>query len=638
LNGLLEKGYHPHHSLDSSYYGALPKDDMQTSALEGSSSSVPDHESTLHRRLRGDAADTFPLPQSPPKVVKTPNPNRKRYLIILAVFIVVAATAIGAGVGVSLSHKSSSSLPTCSNANTTGSFCDLDAACVCTLDGSQCDGLAQSIVTLTPTMNALFTTNYTINSVYTAIWLATGLTGNNCVSQALLIDTPGLSSASYPNRTNWARSALLWNLVQSQNYTATQDLKSFTSNAPWSSLSSDGPITGQSASFSTTVSGFEFDFAAQAISQPSVSFIDNGEPVNEQISRVQSTALAALNRMYSYGQASSTQRGNALELYWTNVLGQSAVDLAAFRSAVLSASILIPFDATYNENSQALVNQMTNSSTQPFPVPLSCYPNLNASQLQQIDAIEETVYGLSAVSAASSFNTSCYPDRPLYGVLDVLRLRLPFIDSRTGLAMQAASLQSDVGPRAVVRSGEVLSALPRFSNASVFTATTTNPRNYGTLNNMDHVLLDFLSSIPDINVATAVATFLIGSNPLPPLNTSILAESISTIPSLEVAIFGSLLPADVLSVVSSFSSPSGSLFFGSNQGQTVRDWAIIGTSTSVVWAQSALSTQVARETSLTNTTFNEIWNNASLAIEENVSGVTVSNITSALSFTGLLSS
>lgn len=126
LNGLLEKGYHPHHSFDSSYYGALPKDDAQTSALEGSSSSVRDHESMLQRRLRGDVADPFPFnSQSLEKVSKAPNPKRKRYLIILAIFVVVAAAAIGAGVGVSLSHKSSSSLPTCSNPDTTGTFCDL---------------------------------------------------------------------------------------------------------------------------------------------------------------------------------------------------------------------------------------------------------------------------------------------------------------------------------------------------------------------------------------------------------------------------------------------------------------------------------------------------------------------------------
>ncbi|KAJ4486260.1 hypothetical protein J3R30DRAFT_3445515 [Lentinula aciculospora] len=630
LNGLLEKGYHPHHSVDS-YYGALPKEESHTSALEGSDSYVH----------VGDDETSWTDPPSQREVVKPPNPNRKRYLIALAIFLISAAAAIGAGVGVSLSHRSSSSLPTCSNANTTGMSCDLDATCVCTLSvSSQCNGLAQSIVALTPTMNQLFNTNYSVNSVYTAIWLADGsAVGSNCASQALLIDTPGLSSASTPNRTSWARSAMLWNLVQSQDVTAIQSLQSFTSGAPWSTLSSDGPISGKSSSFSVTASGFTFDFAAQTLTQPAVSFTANGQPVSEQISRVGSVALAALNRMYTYATASSTQRQNALELYWVNVLGQKASDLSIFRSAVVSSTILIPFDATYNATSQALSTQMTNSTTQPFPVPLSCYPGLNSTQIQQINDIEQTVYGLSAVSTATSFDTSCYPDRPLYGVLDVLRLRLPFIDTRTGAAMQAASLQHDVGPRAVIRSGEMLSALPLSSNASAFSAATSNPRDYGTLNNFDHVLLDYVSSILDVNVAIALASFLTStSNAVPPSNTSILASSIETIPSLEVAIFGSVLPSDIGSVLSSFVSPAGALFFGSTQGQSMRDWAIVGTGTSVVWAESALSTQVVRDNSLADATFEDIWENAALAIDSNAQNVGVGNITGSLQSTGEFSS
>ncbi|KIK71106.1 hypothetical protein GYMLUDRAFT_66319 [Collybiopsis luxurians FD-317 M1] len=630
LNGLLEKGYHPHHSLDS-YYGALPKDDSHASAFVGSGTSLRDGESSLLRR-RGDTSEVWDAQLSPRKS-RTPNPRRKRYIIILAVFIVIAAASIGAGVGVKLGQKQVSSLPKCSNESFTGTFCDLDATCVCTSNDSSCNGLAQSIISLTPTMNQHFSTNYTIPSVYTAIWLAAGSsTGSNCASQAILIDTPGLSAQSTPNRTSWARSALLWDLVQSQNVSAIQSLQSFTKSAPWSSLNnSDGPISGQS-SFSTNTSGFTFDFAAQIISQPAVSFAENGQPLNEQISRAGNTATAALNRMYSYAVASSTQRSNALQLYWTNVLGQKSSDLLNFQSVVKSSAILLPFDATYN----GVASQLSNS-TQMFPIPISCYPGLNASQIQQIDDIEQTVFGLSAVSPASSFNSSCYPDRPLYGVLDVLRLRLPFIDSRTGVATQAVSLQNDVYPRAIVRCGEVLGALPLSSNASSFTAATINPRSYGTLNNFDSVLLDYLSAIP-VDVAVALASFLLSStNGLPPSNTSTLASSIASIPSIEVTIFGTVLPSDVNNVVSSFVSPSGSLFFGSNQGQSVRDFAIIAAGQSVVWAQGALSTVVARDSSETDPTFQDIWTNAALAITNNASNVGVSNITSSLLSTGKMS-
>jgi hypothetical protein len=633
LGGLLEKGYHPHHSLDSSYYGVLPKDDSRTSAL-GETVSVRDGETLLQRR-HGDALDpVWEVPLSPKKAFM-PNPNRRRYIIALAMFIVVAAAAIGAGVGVKLGNQRSS-LPKCPSANATGSSCDLDATCVCTSTGSgNCNGLAQTIVSLTPTMNQNFETNYSLPSVYTAIWLSIGsATGSNCVSQALLIDTPGLSSAGAPNRTSWARSAMLWNLVQSQDVTSMQSLQSFTEKAPWSSLSPDGPVSGKS-SFSTTVSGFAFDFAAQTVTQPAVSFTDNGQPVSEQISRVGTAAASVLNRMYSYAFASSTQRSNALQLYWTNVLGQQASDLSTFRSAVVSSSILVPFDATYS----GLAKQLSNSTTQTFPIPISCYPGLDNSQVQEINVIEQTVFGLSSVATASSFNSSCYPERPLYGVLDVLRLRLPFIDSRTGLATQAVSLQTDVGPRVVVRKGETLSTLPLSSNTSAFTAAETNPRIYGTLNNFDSVLLDFLSSISDVSVAAALASFLISpSDALPPLNTSMLANSIASIPSLEVAVFGVVLPSDVSDVVSSFVSPSGSLFFGSDEGQAVRDFAINAAGSSVVWAESALSTLVAQDSSESDAAFENIWNVTALAIAHNISNVGVANITNSLQSFGKLSS
>ncbi|KAF5390303.1 hypothetical protein D9757_002837 [Collybiopsis confluens] len=632
LNELLEKGYHPHHSLDSSYYGVLPKEDSHTSALVGNSTAVRDGESPLLRR-RGDAPNIWDAQPTMQKS-RVPNPRRKRYLVILAIFIVVAAASIGAGVGVKLGQKQTSSLPKCSSENITGTSCDLDATCVCTTSNSGCNGLAQSIITLTPTMNQLFDTNIPISLVYTAIWLAQGSSiGENCASQALLIDTPGLPEQDTPNRTSWARSAMLWNLVQSQDVTAVQSLQSFTKNAPWSNLHSDGPVSGQS-SFSTAASGFTFDFAAQTVTQPAVSFAENGQPVNEQISRAGSVATAALDRMYSYAVASSTQHSNALQLYWTNVIDQKLSDLSSFRSAVISSSILIPFDATNNQ----VESQLSNSTSQMFPIPISCYPNLNEPQVQQIDAIEQNAFGLSAVGNATSFDSSCYPDRPLYGVLDVLRLRLPFIDSRTGLATQAVSLQTDVSPRAIVRCGEALSALPLSSNASAFTAAISNPRTFGTLNNFDSVLLDYLSAMP-AEIASALASFLLSStNGLPPPNTSSLGSSIALIPSIEVAVFGTVLPPDIKNVVSSFTSPTGSLFFGSAQGQSVRNFAINAAGSSVVWAQSALSTAVARDSSETDATFQDIWTNAALAITNNVTSVGVSNITNSLQSTGKLSS
>jgi hypothetical protein len=119
LNDMLEKGYHPHHSL-SSYY----KPERVASGCEDSDFKEAE---TLHRRH--DSRHLAPwneLPDSPKAHPASKVGNRKRYLIILAIFVLIAAGAIGAGVGVSRSRTSSGdSLPTCSSSNVTGQACDL---------------------------------------------------------------------------------------------------------------------------------------------------------------------------------------------------------------------------------------------------------------------------------------------------------------------------------------------------------------------------------------------------------------------------------------------------------------------------------------------------------------------------------
>lgn len=104
----------------------------------------------------------------------------------------------------------------------------------------------------------------------------------------------------FPNRTQWAQSALLWNLVQSQDIQAVSVMQKFVVGANWKQLGSlDGPVP-DSVSFSTTVSGFKFNFAAQEVTQPSASFVASGEPTYAQIAQVGSTAMSALDRMYSF--------------------------------------------------------------------------------------------------------------------------------------------------------------------------------------------------------------------------------------------------------------------------------------------------------------------------------------------------
>ncbi|KAF8898637.1 hypothetical protein BD779DRAFT_1484908 [Infundibulicybe gibba] len=620
LRGLLEKGYHPHQSLNS-YYTMKP---------EGLTSAFDDHDATdnnAHGDLSSDprVRKIQPGPDlwsDSPTIRSRPNRKNNRVIIAVSCFVIVAL----------VSRKTKTS-PVCSG-NAAGGFCDLDATCVCTsTQPGRCDGLAQSIINVIPALNSNFATNMTNDMVYNNIWLTQGAPpGDNCAQQALLIDVaPGIDPQLFPNRTQWARTALLWNYIQSQNNTSATKLQSFVQSAPWSKLTLDGPSSGDTSSFSTLASGFTFDFAAQLVSQPNVTFVDNGQPTNAEIAKVGTTARATLDRMYSFALASSTQRQQALSRFWTTVLQQKPDDLPSFMGVVKSSPILLPFDATYSAQSQSLAALLTSSNSSPFPPPLACYPGLSSTQIQMISNIESQIFGLKSLSPATAFDTNCYPDHPLYGVLDVLRLRLPFTDGRPGVPKQAAVINQDAAPRAVVYSGENLAALPTAGNMDP-NVIQSDPRQYGTLNNLNHVMLKYLSSIQDVNVAIAFVKFVLSSTsgaPIPPPNGTALYQSLASLPALEVAIFGSINPSDIISVPSSFIEPSGSLLFGSNLGNLLRTWAISGVGSGVVWAELATSPLVIRDTTFLDSTFNQTWAAAAAATSQPTDTV-LSNVIGSL--------
>lgn len=647
LNGLLEKGYHPHQSLSSYYHTLhLPKDEAVTSAVEDFDSRDEDH-----WRRRPFASPPSPnityttTPESPmlkevtsqPKLIfasQRSSGKKKKHtvIIVVCVFIVIALAAVGAGVGVTLSRKSQ---PINCSGDFTGAACNMNSTCVCTSSiQGRCDGLAQNIVDILPTMNTLFNTNYSPSAAYISLWFAQGsVTESTCASQSLLIDVaPGLISGKYPNRTAWAQSALLWNLIQSQDTDTVRSLQSFVLSAPWPNLAnSDGPVEDPLSTFSVSASGFTFNFASQTIAQPSVSFVSNGQPSDEQNSRVGSIAHNALDRMYSFALASSTQRQGALLTYWTSVLLQKPSDLTAFVSAFVSSPILVPFDAT----SQQVAKLYDPSS--PFPPPIACYPSLGPNQLQRVDEIESMVFGLAPPPLASKFDVSCYPDRPTYGVLDLLRLRLPFDDSRTGVAKQAVVLNRDVGIRAIVHSGEILSALPaNDSGIPTFQNTDANPRQFGTLNHINHVVLSFLQAM-DVNVATAVANYVLAdvTTQVPPTNSMIPSQYLSSIPTIEVAVFGFILPADISTTVSSFTTDSGALFFGSSVGEQFRLWSLSELHRTIQWTENATAPLIGDDSSLSDRIFNQTWLATAHALESH-SPVSVNNITNALQSNGKL--
>lgn len=177
-----------------------------------------------------------------------------------------------------------------------------DSTCVCVSSNTtQCNILAQSLVSLIPIVNDQFNANFTPAVVANAMSSRASALSSDCAAQARVVDvSPALDSQTVPNRTAWAQSTLLWSFVLSQNTSSVGTLRGFITKADWRSLPGDGPVTGQSSKFSTTQLGHVFDFAAQTISEPPVSFILDGQPSSSQLAEVSNTARTSLDRMYTF--------------------------------------------------------------------------------------------------------------------------------------------------------------------------------------------------------------------------------------------------------------------------------------------------------------------------------------------------
>ena len=309
------------------------------------------------------------------------------------------------------------------------------------------------------------------------------------------------------------------------------------------------------------------------------------------------------------------------------MLLQRPQDLATFKATLSVSPVLLPFNAS----SPSIQTLYSNSTSSLFPPPLACFPNLASEVQQQINSVETSVFGLQPITdTPSNFNTSCYQDRPIYGVLDVLRLRLPFLDSQTGAVKQAVVLTREANPRVVLYNGLL------FSNPLNVTTTLASSqldaRQYGILGLFDHVVLQYLTSMPDVNTANALVSFLLNNMTnasIPPDRSSPLFQSLQSIPFLEVAVFGDVGPPDLTSTVASFTT-SDSLLFGSADGTALRNWTIDAVNSPVVWTENATSPLVVRDSSLGNTAISQTWNAISMAISNNISNIGLVNITTTL--------
>lgn len=521
--------------------------------------------------------------------------------------------------------------------------------------------VAQGLLDMLPATNSAFTTNFTTQDVVNALFYATSAPlDNNCASQAMLVDAGSkLRVGAFPVRTAWTRSALLWNLIQTADTSGTFYIQDFLGKTDFTALGSDGAI--DKPGYQISSSGFVFDFAKMAVSFESVSWKDDSRVSSDEALRVPDSLSVVLDRMYSNAlgeflcltvirmtlkwenasPAASTQRQTALGKYWKSSLNQQPGDLSRFLAIISASGITIPFDATASMAGQRIVDLMPNATNSlSFPPPLACYPHLDISDIAQVNQIEQQIFGLPAASTRPSFDSSCFSTRPVYGRLNMLQLRLPFHDSTKNASLQGITLERTVNPRAVLYSGEYLSPLTNPSpSPPPSDSFNQNPLQYGTTNHLDHVILQFFKSIPDINIAIALVQFVLSSVATPPAVNSALYNALDTIPTIEVALFGTIEPSDVSFVASSFSTPSGGLFFGSDESLQVRQYAINTTNTSVVWTEQADSPKVVRDSSFDDQDFNSVWNPAFAYLHLSSDGqrnltVNVGNITSAFEAIG----
>ncbi|KAJ1301394.1 hypothetical protein OPQ81_008656 [Rhizoctonia solani] len=136
---------------------------------------------------------------------------------------------------------------------------------------------------------------------------------------------------------------------------------------------------------------------------------------------------------------------------------------------------------------------------------------------------------------------------------------------------------------------------------------------------MDHVLLTYLQAFPSIQAAAALVEHVLASSDSrapPPTNTSALYNltlGLTELPTLEIALFGTIGPKDLAFAHADFAAPSGELFFGSSAGNAFRNWAVQRTD-QVVWSDGPNAAQVVREGKVKDQTFEEVWDAGSLLL------------------------
>jgi len=214
-------------------------------------------------------------------------------------------------------------------------------------------------------------------------------------------------------------------------------------------------------------------------------------------------------------------------------------------------------------------------------------------------------------------------DRPLYGVFNLLNLRLPFpsSDQRSSLPQQSLVLKSStIVDRITVHAGELLVAGPLAAAPSSPSLPAT-PERFGLLSRLDHILLDFLTVVP-VSTANDFVDYVLSSPSAPPSASTYPSLLDNSLPLLEVQLWGGLQYGDIdcarsslVGTASSSSSASApALFFGSSAGDAWRSWALSNAQHAslprVEWVDAAEREEAVVDEGRGGSAFESVWQQA----------------------------
>ncbi|KAG8818241.1 hypothetical protein FRC17_010893 [Serendipita sp. 399] len=627
---------------------------------------------SLSDRIRGDTRRTkrqvgfAPLPDpkleaNVPREDTPPNIRalrHRRKWVIFIVCVCISAIGLTAAILFGRPRRSGASVMACSDSAMTGETCQLNSTCICTSTApGQCAPVAQNLLDLLPAVNDLFNMNITQATLALTLWDLQGQQIGSCAAQARLVDVaPSLNMSSSPKRTQWAQGAILYNLLQSYDLASTAALRRSVSTSDFRGLQGvDEPVSTDSSSIAFQASGFVYDFASMTLAPSAVDWKANSGADQVQISRVGFFADRALDRMYSFSTASSVQRWTALTRYWVNVLRLPQSDLTTFISSFSKSPVVLPINA-FSPAISAFLNATaaSNDGTSVVP-PIACLADITTTGRNNTNLVEHEAFGLDTASATAptTLDPSCFSDRPVYGLLDVLRLRRSFNDDRSSMRIPMVQLSTSATPRVVLHSGEQLVGLTGNGDTGVatrdlFSSLDVDPRQYGTMQHLNHIALTYLQSFPTTALARQAAQFITnaGDQTSPPAAGDSLFDDtngFADLPAIEVALFGSVLMADVDVVHADLGTPNGTLFFGSERGASFRRWALRDEADVLVWSNSTSAARVVREKKESNSEFESVWEQAAELIKSaanigrGTGPVEIREVVQALGDAGLLS-